>query len=214
LSLLEKNCTDIKARQTQLKTMIPDKADDLLTLGIKLSGMEGNPHLAKQHGVLSKKMAALAEEVRGLRREYVENTAMLESLTERLENKWKGVADDPHAHIRHLAMPVRSTRMRFDRVAETWAAVSLSLLLFGIVALVFFAPHYLAAGLAVITLMFIVTESVLRGAFVETVAELTVFLSIIGSVILLIHFWFWFLMGALLAIAVFLMVQRLRELTG
>ncbi len=111
-------------------------------------------------------------------------------------------------------MPVQTTRMRFDRIAEPWAAVSLSLLLFGIVALVFFAPHYLAAGLAVITLLFIVTESVLRGAFIQTVARLTALLAIIGSVILLIHFWFWVLMGALVAIAVFLMVQRLRELTG
>ena len=122
--------------------------------------------------------------------------------------------DDPHAHIRHLAMPVRTTRMRFDRVAETWAAISLSLLLFGVVALVFFAPHYLAAGLAVITLLFVVTESVLRGAFIRTVGRLTVFLAVIASLILFLHFWSWFLMAALLAVATFLMVQRLRELTG
>ncbi len=214
LRLLEKNCSELNDRQAVLKTLIPDKAGELHTLGIKLSGMEGNPHLVKQHALLSKKIAALAEEVRGLRREYFENAALLESLTARLVNKWKGLQDDPHAHIRHLAMPVRTTRMRFDRVAEAWAAVSLSLLLFGIVALVFFAPHYLAAGLAVITLLFIVTESVLRGAFVETIAQLTALLAIVGSVILFLHFWFWFLMGALVAIAVFLLVQRLRELTG
>ena len=214
LRLLEKNCSDLNARQAVLKTLIPDKTGDLHALGIKLGGMEGNPHLAKQHNALSKKMAALAEEVRGLRREYFENTDLLESLTARLVNKWKGVQEDPHAHIRHLAMPVRTTRMRFDRVAETWAAISLSLLLFGIVALVFFAPHFLAAGLAVITLLFIVTESILRGAFVETVNQLTVLLAVLGCVILLLHFWFWFLMAALVGIAVFLLVQRLRELTG
>ena len=103
--------------------------------------------------------------------------------------------------------------MRFNRFAEAWAAVSLSLLLFGIVALVFFAPHYLAAGLAVITLLFLVTESILRGAFIQTVAQLTDILAIIGSVILFIHFWFWILMAALLAVASFLMFQHWRELT-
>jgi hypothetical protein len=214
MRLLEKNCSDINSRQALLRTLIPEKAGELHALGIKLSGMEGNPHLAKQHGMLSKKIAALVEEVRGLRREYFENSALLESLTARLVNKWKGVQDDPHAHIHHLAMPVRTTRMRFDRVAEAWAAISLSLLLFGIVALVFFASHYLVAGLAVITLLFIVTESVLRGAFIQTVSQLTAFLAVIGSVILFFHFWFWFLMGALLAVAIFLMAQRLRELTG
>ena len=113
----------------------------------------------------------------------------------------------------HPQLAQHVAHMRFDRFAETWAAISLSLLLFGIVALVFFAPHYLAAGLAVITLLFIVTESILRGAFIQTVAQLTDILAIIGSVILFFHFWFWILMAALLAVASFLMFQRLRELT-
>ena len=212
--MLKKDCAELKRRQTVLKSLIPDKAGELHALGIKLSGMEGNPHLAKQHALFSKKVDALANEVRGLRREYFENAALLEGLTARLKIQWKGIPDNPQAHIHHLVMPVQTTRMRFDRLAEPWAAVSLSLLLFAIVALVFFASHYLAAGLAVITLLFIVIESILRGAFIETVARLTAFLTIIGSVILLIHFWFWFLMAALVAVAVFLLIQRLRELTG
>jgi hypothetical protein len=214
LRLLKKDCAELKRRQTVLKTLIPDEAGELHALGIKLSGMEGNPHLAKQHALLSKKVDALANEVRGLRREYFENTALLEGLTARLENQRKGIRDNPQAHIHHLVMPVQATRMRFDRLAEPWAAVSLSLLLFAIVALVFLAPHYLAAGLAVITLLFLVMDSILRGAFIETVARLTAFLAIIGSLILLIHFWFWFLMAALVSAAVFLLIQRLRELTG
>jgi hypothetical protein len=213
LRLLEKNSKDISARQTALSTLIPDKAGELQSMGARLKSMEDNPHLARQYAALEKKIAASVLEVSGLRREYSENAALLEGITDRLARQKKGIPDDPHAHIRHLAMPVKTTRMRFDRFAETWAAISLSLLLFGIVALVFFAPHYLAAGLAVVTLLFIVTESVLRGAFIQTVSQLTSLLAVIGSVILFFHFWFWILMGSLLAIATFLMFQRLRELT-
>jgi hypothetical protein len=214
LRLLEKNCADTGGRQALLGTLIPDKAGELQSLGARLKSMENNPHLARQFATLEKRINLLTEEVRGLRREYSENAALLEGLTSRLERQKKGIPDDPHAHIRHLAMPVKRARMRFDRVAQAWAAISLSLLLFGIIALVFFAPHYLAVGLAVITLLFIVTESVLRGAFIQTIAQLTAFLAVIGSVILFFHFWLWLLMGSLLAIAIFLMVQRLRELTG
>ena len=213
LRLLEKNSKDISARQTALSTLIPDKAGELQSMGARLKSMEDNPHLARQYAALEKKIAASVLEVSGLRREYSENAALLEGITDRLARQKKGIPDDPHAHIRHLAMPVKTTRMRFDRFAETWAAISLSLLLFGIVALVFFAPHYLVAGLAVVTLLFIVTESVLRGAFIQTVSQLTSLLAVIGSVILFFHFWFWILMGSLLAIATFLMFQRLRELT-
>ncbi|MBI1855070.1 MAG: hypothetical protein HYR93_04295 [Chloroflexi bacterium] len=214
LNLLEKNCAEVAARQGQLETLIPDKAGELHALGIKLKGMEGNPHLAKQYSELQKKVAVLSDEVRGLRREYSENTALLQSLNERLKRMRKGLKDDPRAHIRHLASPVKITRMRFDRAAEAWAAVSLSLLLFGFVGLVFLAPAHLGAGLLAITLLFVVTESILRGAFIQTVGQVTALLAVISAVIIIIHFWFWLLIGALLAMAAFLMFQRLRELAG
>lgn len=214
LKLLEANCTEVTVRQAELETLIPSRAGELQATGIRLKGMEGNPHLAKQHAALEKKMATLAEEVRMLRRERSENAALLESLTERLGRLRRGLRDDPRAHIRHIAIPVKTAQMRFDRAAEAWAAVSLSLLLFGIVALIFLTPNYLLTGLAIITLLFIVIESILRGAFVQTVALITALLAVISGLILVFHFWFWILISALLAGAVFLMVQRLRELAG
>jgi hypothetical protein len=214
LQLLEKNCKEIAERQIQLQSLIPDQADELHTLGIKLKGMEGNPHLAKQYGAVEKKMTALAEDVKGLRREHTENSIVLQSLTARLDRTRKGLPEDPRAHIRHLAMPVKTRRMRFERAAQAWAAVSLSLMLFGFVGLLFLAPQHLWAGLAVITLLFVVTESILRGAFIQTVGQLTVWLAIVSAVILILHFWFWLLIAALLAMAVFLLLQRWRELAG
>ena len=214
LRLLEKNRNEVTTRQASLKTLIPEKAGDLQSLGIRLKSMEGNPHLAKQYAAAQRRMTALAEEVRALRREYSENYSMLESLTIRLERQRRGVHDDVRAHIRHLAMPANTTRRRFDRVGEAWAAISLSLLLFGIVGLLFLAPRLLAAGLAIITILFVVIESVLRGAFIQTVSELTALLAIIACVILVVHFWYWLIVGILVAVATFLLLQRLRELTG
>ncbi len=104
--------------------------------------------------------------------------------------------------------------LRFDRAAETWAAISLSLLLFVIAGLIFFASHYLWAGLAVILIVFVVIESILRGAFVETVAWITLLLAMLAGVILFIHFWKWIILAVLLVMGVSLMVQRLKELTG
>ena len=43
-----------------------------------------------------------------------------------------GERDDPRAHIRHAAAPVPVKKMRFNRAAEIWAAVSMSLLLIGL----------------------------------------------------------------------------------
>jgi len=211
LNLLEKNCRDITTRQEKLEALIPEKAGQLQSLGIKLKGMEGNPHLAKQYASLERQKDALVGEVRGLRREHFENAALLQGLTGRLERMRQGARDDPRAHIRHLAIPVKTARMRFENATQTWAAISQSVLLIGIVVLMVATPKYIIAGLVILTLLLVAIESVLRGAFVQTVGGITVFLAMVSAAILIIHFWYWILIGVLLITAFFLMAQRLRE---
>jgi hypothetical protein len=213
--MLNKNCEKIEKRQVELDQLIPEKADELQVLGTRLKGMEGNPHLAKQFTSLEKKIAALAEEVRALRRERFENTALFQGLTRRLTRMRSGERDDLRSHIHHMLVPVTSGKARrFDEAAETWAAISLSLLLFAIAAFIFLAPHYFWVGLAIIFTLFVVAESILRGMFIQTVARITLLLAMLAALILFFHFWKWVIVMTLVAMGISLMVQRLRELTG
>jgi hypothetical protein len=212
--LLEKNSAQLNDRQGELEMLIPEKAELVQELGARLKSLEKQPHLAREYGALQKRITTLTDEVHALRRETSENAAMLESMHERLENLKQGVPDDAHGHIHFLATPVRVTQMRFGRVAQAWAAISLSVLLFAIVGLLLLAPRFLPAGLIVTTLLFVVIESFLRGAFIHTVGEVTVLLAVIAAIVLFFHFWFWILIAALLVLASFLLYQRLRELTG
>ena len=98
-------------------------------------------------------------EVRSLAPRDSENQHPYQSLARRLELMKAGKQDDPRAHIHHLAKPDDPTQvLRFDRAAETWAAVSLSFLLFAIAALIFFAPKYIWTGLAIILILFVVSR--------------------------------------------------------
>ena len=205
LEYLQKNCDEITVRQNELVNLIPKKAADLQALGIKLKGMEGNPHLAKQYAILEKKSNALADEVKNLRRERLENGALQQGLTQRLGRMKAGMQDEPRAHVRHLAVPVRAMRVRYGRAAETWAAISLSLMLFAIAALIFFAPSFIWAGLVIIMILFVLAESILRGAFIDTMTRITLFLALVSALILFIHFWDWILVGGLVALGMFLM---------
>jgi hypothetical protein len=214
LELLEADCAEVSARQKELEKLIPQKADSLQALGIKLKGMEDNPHLARQHFALERRLAALADEVRGLRRERSENAALLQGLRFRLERLRSGDTGGARAHIRHLAVPVKAVQARFGQAAETWAAISLSLMLFAVAGLVFFAPRYLWGGLAVIFILFLVLESILRGAFVQTVARTTLVLAMLAALILFFQFWRYVIVGGLLAMGIYLLFERLRELTG
>jgi K+-sensing histidine kinase KdpD len=149
-----------------------------------------------------------------LRRERLENGALQQGLTQRLERMKVNVQDGPRAHIHHLAVPARATRVRFGRAAETWAAISLSLMLFAIAALIFFAPTFIWAGLVIIMILFVLAESILRGAFIDTMTRITLFLALVSAFILFFHFWDAILVVGLVALGIYLMLQRLRELTG
>jgi hypothetical protein len=215
LQMLEEDCREISRRQVELEQLVPDKAEMLESLGIKSKGMEGNPHLAKQYAALGKEINTLSNDVRALRRESSENTALLQGLTRRLERMRLGRQDDPRAHIHNPAVPDDpSLALRFNRAAETWAAVSLSLLLFVVAGLIFFDPHSTWVDLAIILILFFVADSILRRAFVQTVGRITLILAMLAAVILFLHFWKWIILAALLVMGISLMVQRLRELTG
>jgi hypothetical protein len=214
VKLLAAECKQISKRQEELVKLIPQKNEKLQAMGAKLRGMEGNPHLAKQYAALEKKIESLADEVKGLRREHSENAILLQSLNHRLEELRLGLTGDPRSHIRHLAAPVKIIEARFSGAAETWAAISLSLMLFAIAGLIFFAPNFLWTGLVVIFVLFLVLESILRGAFITTVARISVVLGMLAALILFFHFWKYIIVGALLVMGGYLLYERLRELTS
>jgi hypothetical protein len=214
LALLFEEIESLSRRQDDLAARLPQEAATLQQLGLRLESMEGNPHLAAQHEKLTLQVAEQAAKLKALRRERSENDAVLEGLSRRLERLRAGRRDDPRAHIREAAEPVPATEMRFRRVAELWAAFSLSLLLVGVVALVQFAPEDAWAGVVVLLIVLVLGESVLRATFVRTVNRVAVILALVATVILVLHFWKSVLIGGLLALAVFLILQRVQELRG
>jgi hypothetical protein len=57
-----------------------------------------------------------------------------------------------------------------------------------------------------------VGESILRATFVRTVNRVAVILALVATTILILHFWKSVLIAALIALAAFLILQRVREL--
>jgi hypothetical protein len=212
LEVLEDECAALRDRQAELEALIPKQAATLQRLGIRLESMEGTPHLEAPHERLGGEAGRLTAELKSLRGEQAENDALLDRMTLRLERLRAGRRDDPRAHIRNAAEPMPAAQVRFSRAAEIWAAVSLSLLLVGLVALIEFAPEDAWAGAIVLLIGVVVAESVLRATFVRTVNRVAVVLALVATVILLIHFWKEVLVGALVALAAFLILQRVREL--
>lgn len=212
LPRIETRLAALTARQTEIEAELNPEVDTLQELGIQLRAMQGNPFLQIPYDNLQLEVNKLSEKVKTLRREQSENEAQLGTLKRRVEKLRAGIPDDPRAHITHLGKPVSTSRMRFNRLAETWAAISISALLIGLVLIFVFEPRFLLAGGVVIIVAFILLESILRGTYVETINTLAVILAVIGVGVLVFYYWQPMIIIALVAAAIFLLFQKLREL--
>lgn len=212
LAVLESELARLGTRQSELGVLIDEQTSALQELGARLQSMLGSPHLAAESARLESLLAAEVGELTALRKERSENEAVLEGLTRRIERLRAGEADDPRAHIRHAAEPVPLSKLRFSRAAELWAALSISLLLIGLAVLILAAPSNVWAEVVVLVLAFILGESILRGTFIRTVNRVAVILALIAAAVLFATHWKLALVGLLIALAFFLLYQRLREL--
>jgi hypothetical protein len=208
----ETRMNELNARLTEIQGQLTPQVNELQELGIQLRAMQGNPFLAIAYDNLQLRVNQLSEQIKTLRREQSQSAALLETLQRRAEKLRAGIADDPRAHILHLGRPVSLTRIRFNRLAEVWAAVSISVLLLGIVAVRVLYPELLLAGAVVMIVSFILLESVLRGTYIETINTIAVLLALVGAGILVVWHWQELLIASLVAAAVFLLVQKVREL--
>ncbi len=212
LARLETRMAELNARLRDIETELAPLTSELQELGIQLRAMQGNPFLALPYETLQLQANKLSEQIKTLRREQSQNTALLETLARRAEKIRAGIPDDPRAHITHLGRPVSPARLRFNRLADAWAAVSISALLLGIVAILVLEPQLLLAGAGVMIIVFILLESLLRGTYVNTINTIAVLLALAASVIIVVQYWQLVLIFSLIAIAVFLLAQKVREL--
>ncbi len=212
LKLLEEECKKIKGRAQELDLKINQDSEELQALGSRLEGMQGSPHLAKQYAALSLKAESLSRQLRNQRREYSEDAILLESLTQRCRNLAEGIREDAQAHINHRIEPVIISKARFDRAIETWAPISLGLLLVGAAGFLLFTPGYFWGGMLVLVIIFMLIEAALRGSFSQSLSRITTLLSLFCVVLLLFHFWKEVIALGLIGIAAFLLTQRIRDL--
>ncbi|MBN1629155.1 MAG: hypothetical protein JW990_05295 [Thermoleophilia bacterium] len=212
LEKLERDMSQLETRQLELRRLIAAGGDELQSLGVELGAIETNPHLRDRRETLLGELAVLREEVTGLRREAWENDVILEALQERRSHLLQGQKCGARAHLVSPLQPVTYHEIRFNRLAEAWAALSLSLSLLAVVGLIVFAQSYLWVGLVIMVGVLLLVESIVRRHYSRTITAIAAVLAILSAVLLLVHYWLWAIVGLLVGLGLLLLVQKLREL--
>lgn len=212
LPTVEGRQATIRERQRETLAAIDAKQQELQGIGVELAAMEGQPHLRVAYETARRRLDALSGEVARLRAMLAEDEALLEALSNYGDDLRAGVPTDPRAHIRRAPHPVSARQLRAARVAEVWAAISIGVLLIGVVGLAYFAREYLVVGLVYAVALFILIEAGFRGRIGRLITGLTVALAIVAAGVLIYEFFWQLAVAAVLLMGLYILAANLREL--
>jgi hypothetical protein len=211
ITQLEADLAGLERTQEALQADIPAQVGELQSLGVRRQAMENQPNLKRDALLLDTAISELSDEINRKRWELQQNESIRAALTQRLARRKEGIEDPPHAHVKVMQTPSTVKSMRFVRLTELWSAITIGLLVVGIILLLEFAPTWVLSGGVVLFVAVSLIESYFRGIFRENVRRITVVLAMATLLVLLYEFIVPILIGGLLAGAVLLTWENLHD---
>jgi hypothetical protein len=203
---------DITSRCHALRAEIDVKSRQLKQLGTELSAMRDRSHLDTPYGEAVRRVSQLSEEVDRLRSRLATDEAVSESLEEYARRVKAGERDPARAHISRAQRPASEDELKFSRVAEAWAAVSVSLMLISFVGIVMFQREHLISMLVFSIAFFTFVEAGFRGRLIHVISSANVGLAVVATLIIVYEFFWQLVIAAVLVVGLYVLWDNLREI--
>lgn len=208
------NCRQnhIKQQTIALKKAIDEKSAELSGLGIEALAISNQTHLEPVHHELRGKIRIASDELKELYRSLTIVEAKQEAFDLYETRLKQGDFGPMRAHIRRPLNPSQEIDLRLGRLAEVFSAISIGLIMIGIVLLFVFARQYILFGLAALIGMIVFIESGFRRQLIRLVTSLTVGLAMVSALILVFEFFWQIVVIGALMLGGFIMWENIREL--
>jgi hypothetical protein len=203
---------DIVSRCDTLRADIDEKSRELKKLGAGLSAMRGRSHLDAPRAQGTNRVAELSAEIDRLRARLATDEAVSESLMEYAGRLRNGERDPARAHIVRAHRPASEGELRTSRVAEAWAAISVSLMIISFVAIALLERQHLISMLVFSIAFFAFVEAGFRGRLVNLVGSANVGLAVVATLVLVYEFFWPIVIATVLVVGFYVLWDNLREL--
>jgi hypothetical protein len=202
----------IAARCATLRTQIDEKSRRLKELGVETTAMRDKSHLDAPYREKTKHLGELSREVDRLRAQLATEEAVSQSLRDYADRLKAGEREPVRAHITHAHRPASETELKVSRVAEAWAAVSVSLVLISFVGIALFEREHLISMLVFSIALFAFVEAGFRGRLVGLISSVNIGLAVVATLILVYEFFWQLVVAAVLILGLYVLWDNLREL--
>jgi uncharacterized membrane protein YccC len=123
-----------------------------------------------------------------------------------------GDPGDPRAHMHHPDLPVPSAELRLGRIAAIWSAVSVGVLLLGVVVLAIFFPKTLIPGALLLLGVYVFIDASFHRSLESLTRSIVVALALLATIILVVQFFVPLLLLLVVFVGIFILVENVREL--
>ena len=212
LGLLIRRQEQAAERCAALEQAIAEKSEELAGLGIEAEAMEGAAHLRGAHEEYVHRIASMSKELAGLRSQHTLEQARLQAFEEHERRLRRGEHGPLRGHIRRAHAASSAQDLRLAGLAEGFAAVSIGILVIGIVLIIVFARHYLVFGLAAMIGLLIFVEAGFRRRLSNLLSSLVTGLAVVSAFILLFEFFWEIVVALVLAAGLYLIWENIREI--
>jgi hypothetical protein len=203
---------DIQAKIQTLKEEIETFQARHYFRGVDLMAIRDTPHLQTEVNRLDKILEEERQVLAEKRRQLTIEQAKLEALEQHKMDIEDGKGASLRSHIRHAHQPQSKKHLRFSRLAEIWAAVSIGMMMIIAVLLIVFARPFFSLGLVGLVLVMVTIEAAFRRRLANLVRWISITLAIVSLLILLYSFFWYIVLAVVMITGFYMIIANLREL--
>ena len=212
LSRVENGKKKIERRQKRIEKIMGEKRDKLRDMDLEAQAMLSQAHMQKAYKEHQEGIEELAEEIREIGAKIADDQALGQAMQEYSMALEKGQQVNRRGHLKRPQIPSPEIILRFSRLAEAWAAMSIGLALIAFVGIALFAPNYLLTGALITMGVILVVEAAFKRRLNRLANILTGILAFLAGTILVFEFFVTFFIAFILIAGGYILWENLREL--
>ena len=210
-AVLDRQQQRLRDEQGELEAKIVAQTALLMGLEMEAEAIAGLAHLREHIDALQLRIQVGAEELDALKYRRATNEQVLEGCATYADALATGRRISPRAHIRLPQMPASPGDLRLGRLAETWSALSIGLLLVTFAVITQLTNRWEVWLLAMLGVYGFI-EALFRRQVQVLIRYLVVSLALVAALVLLYQFFWPALVALVLFAGLLIIVENVREL--
>jgi hypothetical protein len=208
---LEEQQRRLLEEQRDLTRQITEQAERQRGLEMEVESVQNRPALRAQAALLERELKEGGATLDRLKSQRAANELSLASCVEYAAQLAAGNPGDPRAHMRHPHLPTSPVELRLSRLAQTWSAVSIGILLLAFAVLAQFSSAW-GLGMLILLGSYAFLEALFRRSVRTLVSSVVLALALFTLLLLVITFFRPLALALVVAIGLILIVDNLREI--